>query len=266
LIIPTMATRPPPARDLPRLLAELSSDDAPRREGAAARLIIMGNPATTPLAELASASSANAEARRAALRALNAIDATRATRVALLAVDTDDEVVALDAMDVLGTVAQSRDAQSTLAFERLTELALDSGKPVRRRLAALAALEPLSDRLMMPIYETLALKTGQTHRTPSRGSTRSDDVERAADRSFFDAATRVGDLSGLEALAAAWVATPPANRTRRDRLAAVFSAIITRERVTRDHPALSLVLTRFPAAGVLVASAPKPPRRRPPKT
>jgi hypothetical protein len=81
--------------------------------------------------------------------------------------------------------------------------------------------------------------------------------------SFLAAAAKVGDVSCLETLAAAWIAAASGDRWWRDHVAAVFAAIVKREGLTRQHATLKKILTRYPAAGVLVATAPRSaPARR----
>lgn len=79
---------------------------------------------------------------------------------------------------------------------------------------------------------------------------------------FLAAATMIGNVECLEPIASAWQAAPAAERWWRDHLAAVFAAIVRRERITRQHPALKRILTKWPATGVLVAAAPRTAARR----
>lgn len=74
---------------------------------------------------------------------------------------------------------------------------------------------------------------------------------------FASAAAVVGDVSCLVPLARAWVESPDGDRWWREHLAEAFRAIVTRESVTRRHPALKQILERWPSAGVLVATARK---------
>jgi hypothetical protein len=345
-----MAIRPSRASELTRLIDELSSGDALRRDSAAARLAIAGASAAPRLAALVADAGARSDARVAALGALAAINLPRAAEQALAAAGSADAAVALDAIDVLADVVHGDDDLATQAFERLTELALDRQQAVERRLAAIGALEGLPDRLMRPVYETLAgdessrvvarmvrrqagvmwtLEEIVDHPLPDQAEVmaaivrdsaetapvtvlqkaidlvrrRESDVTDAdregwrlvrgrlhallADRgsqlalydlretlerqaasplpvSFLAAAAKIGDVSCLEPLAAAWVAAASGDRWWRDHLAEVFAAIVTREGLTRQHPTLRKILTRAPSAGVLVASAPRAkPRTRP---
>jgi hypothetical protein len=45
------------------------------------------------------------------------------------------------------------------------------------------------------------------------------------------------------------------DRWWREHLAEAFRAIVAREALTRRHPALKLILERWPSTGVLVAAA-----------
>jgi hypothetical protein len=70
---------------------------------------------------------------------------------------------------------------------------------------------------------------------------------------FLSAAAVVGDVGCLLPLARAWVDGPPGDRWWRDHVAEAFRAIVTREALTRRHPALKQILEKWPSAGVLVA-------------
>ena len=72
---------------------------------------------------------------------------------------------------------------------------------------------------------------------------------------FLSAAAVIGDTSCLTPLARAWAESAQDDRWWRDHLAEAFGAIVKREALNRRHPALKLILERWPAAGVLVAAA-----------
>ena len=75
---------------------------------------------------------------------------------------------------------------------------------------------------------------------------------------FIGAVTTVGDVSCLEPLASAWTASSSeGERWWRDHLADAFRAIVLREKLTRRTPAVRRILERHPAAGPLVALAPR---------
>jgi hypothetical protein len=72
---------------------------------------------------------------------------------------------------------------------------------------------------------------------------------------FLSAAAVIGDTACLTPLARAWVESGHDDRWWRDHVAEAFGAIVAREALTRRHPALKLILERWPSAGVLVATA-----------
>jgi hypothetical protein len=72
---------------------------------------------------------------------------------------------------------------------------------------------------------------------------------------FLSAAAVIGDTSCRTPRARAWVESGPDDRWWRDHVAEAFGAIVAREALTRRHPALKLILERWPSAGVLVATA-----------
>ena len=72
---------------------------------------------------------------------------------------------------------------------------------------------------------------------------------------FLSAAAVIGDVSCLTPLARPWAQSKSEDRWWRDHVAEAFAAVVTRERMTRRHPTLKLVLERWPSAGVLVAAA-----------
>jgi hypothetical protein len=78
---------------------------------------------------------------------------------------------------------------------------------------------------------------------------------------FLSAAAAIGDASCLAPLAGAWVAAPATDRWWSDHLADAFRSIVKREELTRRDPKLVRILEKWPKAGVLVAAAPRKPRR-----
>jgi hypothetical protein len=141
--------------DVSRLIGELSSPEAFRRDTAAARLAVIGARAVSRLITVAGDPATPVDARAAALAALGAMGDARATGLAMALLDDPTDALALGAIDVLTPVARGRDANATRAFDRLAGLALSTEAPVERRLAAIAALEGQPDRLMKPVYEAL---------------------------------------------------------------------------------------------------------------
>lgn len=77
---------------------------------------------------------------------------------------------------------------------------------------------------------------------------------------FLSAATTVADATCLNAIAVRWVHAGP-DVWLRDQLERIFHAVVNRARLRRQSPVLAKLLTRHPAAGPLVATA---PRTRPP--
>jgi hypothetical protein len=150
-----MPIRPSSATDVDRLVEDLSSGDALRRETALARLAVIGSRAVTKLTALALDEAASRPARLAAIQALEAIGDARSLNLALRLAGRDDEI-GLAAIGVLGAVARLKEARATSAFDQLAALALDADAVENRRLAALAALDGVSERLLKRLYDALA--------------------------------------------------------------------------------------------------------------
>jgi hypothetical protein len=327
--------------DIARLMAELVSGEAQRREMALARLAVIGSRATTPLVSVASDAAQPDETRVAAFEALEAIGDARAVSAAISALSGSSEAVAVAAVGVLGRLARDKDARATRAFDQLAALALSATAATVTRLAALTALEGQPERLLKPIYAALAkdpaskvvarvtrrqagavesldtlvakglpsdpeviaaVARDDGERAPLMVLKRAIDAVRAREAQASDAATRerwtvvrgvlhqhlaargsrlalydlreslegatgrlpvgflsaaaaIGDTSCLTPLARAWVESGHDDRWWRDHLAEAFGAIVAREALTRRHPALKLILERWPSAGVLVATA-----------
>lgn len=337
-----MAIKKSAAADIARLIEELNSGDALRRDLAGARLAVIGSRATTALLAVASDSARETGVRVVALEALDSIGDPRATTVAhTLATEPGPDALAVAAIDLLGRVATGKDARATRAFERLASIVVDAGTPTTRRLAALTALEGQPERLLKPLYEALAkdpasrvvarvtrrqagaveslealVAQGLPGDPDVAGAVVRDDGERAtlmtlkkavdairvreraasspderarwagvrgavhqqlAARNsrlalydlretleqatgplpvgFLSATAVIGDLGCLTPLAKAWVDTPADDRWWRDHLADAFRSIVTREGLTRRHPTLKKILEKWPAAGLLVATA-----------
>lgn len=336
-----MTIRRSAAADVARLVEELTSGDARRRQMAGARLAVIGPRATTALLAVASDPAHDAGARITAIEALASRGESRALPLALAFASEADEALALAAIDLLGVVARGQDARAIRAFERLSALAVGTDTPVARRLAALTALEGQPERLLRPLYEALArdpasrvvarvtrrhagamesLEAAVTSGLPGDPAVAAalvrDEGERAglttlkkavdaarvreqgagdaaaaaswaavrgalhqclAARNsrlalydlretleqaagplpvgFLSAAAAIGNVSCLTPLARAWVEASADDRWWREHLADAFRSIVSRERLTRRHPELQRILTRWPSAAVLVASA-----------
>jgi hypothetical protein len=160
-----MPIRPSSAVDVNRLMEELSSGEELRRETALARLAVIGARAVSKLSGLALDDLASGPARLAAVQALEAISDPRSLGPALTLAERDDEI-GVAAIAVLGAIVRLKEARATRAFDRLAALVLDQDAREERRLAGLAALEGLSERLLKPIYH--ALSTDRNPRLSAR--------------------------------------------------------------------------------------------------
>ena len=141
--------------DIARLLADLASDEALRRETAAARLALAGRKAVPDLARLAQDPTATVTTRLAALEVIEAIDVARAATVATTLTDAAQDELAIAAVSILARAIDGTGAAAAAALDRVTALALDAGASVARRIAALSALEHLPARVIDPIYDAL---------------------------------------------------------------------------------------------------------------
>ncbi|MEO7189652.1 MAG: hypothetical protein ABI051_01200 [Vicinamibacterales bacterium] len=337
-----MAIRSSPTAEITRLIADLSSADAIKRDSAAARLAIIGAVATPRLIAVAEDAAADVAARAAALRAMTAAPNAAVIRLAGAMLRVPQDELAIEAVELCRVLMQGPEPAATVAFGQLTELALDTTAGVERRLAAVAGLETLPDALMTPVYEALsrdsekrivarvvrkqagltstfedlvetgfsdspdvilALVRGEAEHARLTALRRGVDVARTRERQesgetasawrlvraelhealasrgsrlalydlretldkaaeplpvgFLTAARAIGDTGCLEALAAAWVGADSADRWWRDQLADTFKSIVQRERLTRSNATLRRILSRWPSAGLLVATASK---------
>jgi HEAT repeat protein len=135
------------------LVGDLTGPSAVKREGAVARLTILGARAVGRLVVLAG-SSEPAPARAAAFRALEVIADPRALDPALAAVTDADASVAAAAIG--GARAFLRGPQGAAAVDRLSAIALDRAQPESLRVAALRALAELERATIAPLLKTLA--------------------------------------------------------------------------------------------------------------
>src|SRR5689334_20899453 len=95
-----------PSADTARLIAELDSPDALRRETAATRLSVIGGRAVTRLLALAGDENAAVHARLAALGALEAIGDSRSFALAKTMAEGSDVRLAVAAIGVMGVLAE----------------------------------------------------------------------------------------------------------------------------------------------------------------
>jgi len=152
-----MAIKRSASADIARLIDELVSGDAHRRDLASARLAVIGSRATTSLLALATDTARDVVVRTTALETLQAIGDSRAAALAhTLAVDPGDDGLAVAAIDLLGQIAKGNDTRATRAFDRLASIVVTSSAPTTRRLASLTALEGQPEKLLKPLYEALA--------------------------------------------------------------------------------------------------------------
>lgn len=167
-----MAIRASSARQIDTLVADLSAGSAATREGAVARLTVIGARAVERLIALA-ASPGEAAARAAAFRTLEAIADPRALSPALQALDKADAdaTVAIAAAGVAHVFV--RGAKGAFAVDRLTAVALDRARPEPVRLAALRALGDLEHSTLAPLMTSLADDPNAAVRAEARaGGTR----------------------------------------------------------------------------------------------
>jgi hypothetical protein len=152
-----MTIRRSASADIARLIDELVSGDAHRRDLASARLAVIGSRATTALLALATDAARPSVVRTTALETLQSIGDSRAAAIAhTLAVEPGDDALAVAAIDLLGQIARGEDTRATRAFDRLASIVVASDASTTRRLASLTALEGQPDKLLRPLYESLA--------------------------------------------------------------------------------------------------------------
>jgi len=136
------------ASEADRLIADLQSVEAVRRDAAVARLRVLGARALPHLAKFI-ASSADASARALAIGALDGIADPHAVEISLKALDTSDVETTVAALGVLRNwVAQET---GTRLLETITAIAVDRARDARVRVAAIDALSDLPDDLVGPI-------------------------------------------------------------------------------------------------------------------
>jgi hypothetical protein len=141
------------------LVADLSSPSALTRDGAVARLTVIGERAVGRILPLATDPSAAAEARVAALHALEGIGDLRAFDPASATLDTRETSVAVAAVGVLQTFLPS--ARGVEALDRLTTVALDRSRPREVRLATIRALRDVGISTIGPLLDTLGADPDQ---------------------------------------------------------------------------------------------------------
>lgn len=135
------------------LVADLSSTSALTRDGAVARLTVIGERAVSRLLAVAANRSLSTDSRIAALHALEGIGDMRAFEPALDALDSEDTDVAVAAVGVLQTFLTS--ARGVDALDRLTAVALDRARTRALRLAAIRAIRDVGSSTIAPLLQAL---------------------------------------------------------------------------------------------------------------
>jgi len=135
------------------LVGDLSSPSAVTRDGAVARLTVIGARAVQRLLDVARTATASPVARAAAFRALEAIAEPRALATALTATSDPDPAVASAALGVAR--AFLKDSQGVKILDHVTAIALDRGRDRDVRLAAIRALSELEPDTIQPIATEL---------------------------------------------------------------------------------------------------------------
>ena len=134
------------------LVADLSATDVAKREAAVARLTVIGSRAVERLIGVVD-SGAGAAARTSALRALEAIADPRALGIAFRAIDDRDPVVAAAAAVTIRPFLLG--PRGAAAVDRLTGVAVDVGRHVGVRAAAIQTLGTLDASTLEPLWKAL---------------------------------------------------------------------------------------------------------------
>jgi hypothetical protein len=151
-----MAIRRSLAAEVAQWVAQLSSPRAVDRESAVARLTVIGVRATDSLADLVADRQASDAARSGALAALSAMDSPHTFDVARrVLLDEPTDAVAREALEIVRRMSLGTGARAPVAFEQLTELALDRSARASVRVSAMGALQSHPRALIGPIIEIL---------------------------------------------------------------------------------------------------------------
>jgi hypothetical protein len=138
-----MVIRRSAATEIRELVDRLVRDDPAAREGASARLAVIGARAGGALLKALDATRSPG-AQAAILRTLEAIHEPHSIPAAARSVDSQDIEVALAALGILRSFLRYQDAAlANAAFERVTSVTLDPTRPEPVRAAALEALSDL---------------------------------------------------------------------------------------------------------------------------
>ena len=141
------------SKEIDALVADLSSDSAIKRDGAIARLSVIGQRAVERLVGLAADSKSSPAVRLAAFRTLENIADPRALPPALAAFADSDTSVVVAALST--AKAFLRTARGVEALDRVIALALERRQSVAVRVAAIQALRELPEATVKPVLTAL---------------------------------------------------------------------------------------------------------------
>jgi HEAT repeat protein len=141
------------SRQIDTLMADLMSERQVVREGAIARLTVIGGRAVERLTAFLDTREAAPRNRVAALRTLEAIADQRALDASLRAIDDPDAGVAQAAVRVARVFL--RGPRGATVVDRLTEVALNRARSEPIRLAAIDALSTLESSTLQPLRDAL---------------------------------------------------------------------------------------------------------------
>ena len=174
-----------------RLIEDLQSTDAVRRDAAVARLRVLGPRALPRLAAFIE-SSGPSRARVLALGALEGAQDPQVAEIALSSLNAPDLETVVAALGVLrGLVTQEA---GTRLLEAVAAIAVDRARDARIRVAALDALSDLPEHLIRPIRE-------QAPPPESAGPSVDDPI---AAREWVEAHGRAATLSKLHDMVTAF--------------------------------------------------------------
>lgn len=155
------------ARQVAALVSDLGSDRAVTREAAIARLTVIGGRAVDRVSAVVDSSAAAPAVRAAALRVLEAIADARGLDHVLAALDSSDVLVATAAVSAARPFLLG--ASGARVVDRLTTLALATGRHEEVRLAALRALRGLEQETVAPLFDTLRTDPSASVRAEAAG-------------------------------------------------------------------------------------------------
>ncbi len=147
-----MVIKPSSAREVDRLIADLTSGTDLQRESAVARLAVIGGRAVGRLLEVVRTAEAPA-VKAAALQALETSGDVRSLEAALALLATAEPAVAEQAVSLARRFLTS--SHGARVVDSLTALAFDSARPSALRLTALEALADMPARTVQPVWQRL---------------------------------------------------------------------------------------------------------------